>query len=65
MIIVINEQQKNLQVSSVSSLLTALEQPEKGISIAVNQHIIARRDWDTFQLSEHDQVALFQAIAGG
>jgi sulfur carrier protein len=61
----INEQQKNLEVSSISSLLTTLEQPEKGIAIAVNQHIIARQDWDTFQLSEHDQVALFQAIAGG
>jgi len=45
--------------------LTELEQPEKGIAVAVNQAIITRQKWDYFQLSENDQVTLFQAIAGG
>ncbi|PKH05797.1 sulfur carrier protein ThiS [Moritella sp. Urea-trap-13] len=61
----INDEIKTVAVTSISSLLTVLEQPEKGIAIAVNQTIIRRQNWDDFQLSENDQVTLFQAIAGG
>jgi len=63
--LIINDEIKNLAVTTVASLLTALEQPEKGIAIAVNQAIISRQQWPDFQLSENDQVTLFQAIAGG
>ena len=63
--LIINDEIKNLAVTSIASLLTALEQPEKGIAVAVNQVIITRQNWDDFQLSENDQVTLFQAIAGG
>ncbi|MDX2320856.1 MAG: sulfur carrier protein ThiS [Moritella sp.] len=63
--LIINDEIKTLAVTTVSSLLTELEQPDKGIAIAVNQTIISRQNWDDFQLSENDQVTLFQAIAGG
>ncbi|QUM74996.1 sulfur carrier protein ThiS [Moritella sp. 24] len=63
--LIINDEIKTLAVTTVSSLLTVLEQPDKGIAIAVNQAIISRKNWDDFQLSENDQVTLFQAIAGG
>ena len=63
--LIINDEIKNLAVTSITSLLTALEQPEKGIAVAVNQVIITRQNWDDFQLSENDQVTLFQVIAGG
>ncbi|NQZ94220.1 MAG: sulfur carrier protein ThiS [Moritella sp.] len=63
--LIINDEIKNLTVTSITSLLTVLAQPEKGIAVAVNQAIITRQNWDDFQLSENDQVTLFQAIAGG
>jgi len=63
--LIINDEIKNLAVTTITSLLTTLEQPEKGIAVAVNQAIITRQNWDDFQLSENDQVTLFQAIAGG
>ncbi|SQD79209.1 sulfur carrier protein ThiS [Moritella yayanosii] len=63
--LIINDEIKNLAVTSITSLLTVLAQPEKGIAVAVNQTIITRQNWDDFQLSENDQVTLFQAIAGG
>lgn len=61
----INDEIKTVEVTTISSLLTVLDQPEKGIAVAVNQAIITRQKWDGFQLSENDQVTLFQAIAGG
>ena len=63
--LIINDEIKNLAVTTITSLLTILEQPGKGIAVAVNQAIIIRQNWDDFQLSENDQVTLFQAIAGG
>ncbi|CAM2985219.1 sulfur carrier protein ThiS [Moritella viscosa] len=63
--LIINDEIKNLAVTTITSLLVTLEQPEKGIAVAVNQAVITRHNWDDFQLSENDQVTLFQAIAGG
>ena len=63
--LIINDEIKTLAVTTVSSLLSVLEQPEKGIAVAVNQAIISRQNWGDFQLAENDQVTLFQAIAGG
>jgi sulfur carrier protein len=63
--LIINDEINNLTVTTITSLLSVLEQPGKGIAVAVNQTIITRQKWDYFQLSENDQVTLFQAIAGG
>ncbi|MFT7682159.1 sulfur carrier protein ThiS [Moritella dasanensis] len=63
--LIINDEINNLTVTTITSLLSVLEQPGKGIAVAVNQAIITRQKWDDFQLSENDQVTLFQAIAGG
>lgn len=63
--LIINDEINNLIVTTITSLLSVLEQPGKGIAVAVNQTIITRQKWDDFQLSENDQVTLFQAIAGG
>lgn len=51
--------------SNIEQLLILLNSPLKGSAIAVNQKIISRSEWATFQLKESDQVSLFQAIAGG
>ncbi len=51
--------------SNIEQLLNVLESPLKGSAIAVNQKIISRSEWLSYQLQENDQVSLFQAIAGG
>ena len=64
--ITVNENAIELdEKSNIEQLLTQLESPLKGSAIAVNQKIISRSDWATYQLQEDDQVSLFQAIAGG
>ncbi|MBU2707577.1 sulfur carrier protein ThiS [Zooshikella marina] len=50
---------------SIIELLVLLEQPEKGVAVAINTNIICRSQWRQYQLQENDQVVVFKAIAGG
>ncbi|MEI6896566.1 MAG: sulfur carrier protein ThiS [Psychromonas sp.] len=64
----INVNEKRIELeshSNIEQLLTLLDSPLKGSAIAVNQKIISRHQWSSYQLQENDQVSLFQAIAGG
>ncbi len=38
---------------------------EKGIAIAINQEIVARSDWHTFQLKPGDKIIIIKATQGG
>ncbi|WP_087023212.1 sulfur carrier protein ThiS [Thaumasiovibrio subtropicus] len=51
--------------ASVEALVAQLELPQGAAAVAVNQEIIAREKWPETILNEGDQIALFQAIAGG
>jgi len=64
----VNVNEQPIEIASpcnIEQLLIHLDSPLKGSAIAVNQHIISRSEWLTYQLQENDQVSLFQAIAGG
>lgn len=64
----INVNEKQVEVNalcSIEQLLIQLDSPLKGSAIAVDQKIIKRSEWATYQLQENAQVSLFQAIAGG
>ncbi|WP_253381033.1 sulfur carrier protein ThiS [unidentified bacterial endosymbiont] len=50
---------------SVAALLDTLRQLKPGMALALNQHILPRERWDRQQVSEGDQILLFQVIAGG
>ncbi|MGI0119044.1 sulfur carrier protein ThiS [Zooshikella sp. RANM57] len=50
---------------SIAELLTLLEQPKKGVAVAINTNIISRSQWSQYQLQENDHVVVFKAIAGG
>lgn len=50
---------------SITTLLELLEQPAKGIAVAINASIISRSQWERHLLQTNDQVVLFKAIAGG
>jgi len=37
----------------------------KGIAIAVNNQVVSRTDWDTYQLRPADQIVIIRATQGG
>lgn len=63
--LIVNGSEQEFAVTELIGLLAAIDKQPKGIAIAVNQQIIPRQQWSQFQLSEHDNVSIFQAIAGG
>lgn len=49
---------------TVAALLEKLRQLA-GTALALNQQILPREQWEHQQVSEGDQILLFQVIAGG
>ena len=66
MIISINNEEKNVSSYTLNSILHELNFIElKGIAVAVDQEVIPKSNWDTFQISEHAEIILIQATQGG
>ena len=57
-----------LQLAAVSTLAQLLQQQQlntEGLAIAVNNNVIAKRQWQEYQLQNNDQIQLFQIVTGG
>ncbi len=50
---------------TLETLLTDINRLQAGTALAVNNTIVHRHDWSTWQINAGDQILLFQAIAGG
>ena len=44
---------------------TVIQQPAKGIAVAVNQEIIVRGDWSSHLLNPGDNITIIKATQGG
>lgn len=65
-VITVNDKPLTIAVNtSIETLLSTLDIPNGASAIAVNQNIISRKDWQSTVLNQGDEIALFQAIAGG
>ncbi|MDF7666858.1 sulfur carrier protein ThiS [Orbaceae bacterium ESL0727] len=53
------------QPQTIIALLEQLKQPTIGIALAINQTIIPKDEWATYQVQDNDSIIIFQAIAGG
>lgn len=51
--------------STVAQLAAALNIPEKGTAIAVNNKIVLKQDWATTTLADSDNVTVISAAYGG
>ncbi|MCC8365688.1 sulfur carrier protein ThiS [Xenorhabdus sp. PB61.4] len=68
--IIVNDQTITLDTPTdnpmtVQQLLEHMQRTQSGTALAINQTIIPRSEWHTHQLSDGDNILLFQAIAGG
>ncbi|CEO40664.1 thiamine biosynthesis protein ThiS [Photobacterium kishitanii] len=50
---------------TLSQFVAQLSLPTQGTAMAINQSIVAASEWSTTVIADGDQLALFQAIAGG
>ncbi|MCE0493599.1 sulfur carrier protein ThiS [Vibrio salinus] len=50
---------------TLSALVETLALPDVGCVVSINNTIIPKSQWPSYQLNSGDQISLFQAIAGG
>lgn len=66
MIIYINDQEKILkEACSLSQALNELSIDPHGIAIASGERIIPKKNWDSYQLGENEQLTIIRATCGG
>ena len=61
-----NNENVDLKTNGLLELLDILRITEKkGIAIAVNDQVVARKEWSEFVLKNDDQVIIIEAAQGG
>ena len=60
-----NIEQKVVRDSKLASVLKASNIPSLGIAVAVNNSVIPKRKWESFQLHANDAIVVIQATQGG
>ncbi|MDO5055309.1 MAG: sulfur carrier protein ThiS [Pasteurella oralis] len=64
--IYLNDAKLNLEQNlSIQQLIELQKLNQQGLAIAVNQQILPRSEWSTYQLQANDRLTVFRAIAGG
>jgi len=65
-ILVNNKPEKLEKGNKLYELLVQLNLTEKrGIAVAVNNAVVARLEWDNYQLNEHDRITIIRPTQGG
>ena len=58
-------EQKINENSSVLATIEAFSIAQNGIAVAVNQHIITKKNWTSTVLKENDEILIIKATQGG
>lgn len=63
--ILINNQETETSADCIKQLAVELELPERGVALAINNHIVPRSDWEETRLKTGDNVTIIKAAFGG
>ena len=60
-----NKEVETADASTTTQLTVQMGLPAQGIAIAVNNKMIPRTEWESFTLSENDNLVIIKAACGG
>ena len=60
-----NKEMKLGEANTLQQVAQALELPDKGVAVAVNNRIVPRTEWATYSVQENDQIVVIKAACGG
>lgn len=63
--VLVNKKETEIKGSNVADLAHELGLPDKGVAIALHNHIIPRTEWENQSLSEGDSLVIIKAACGG
>ena len=61
----VNDKEVETGASNLSLFFQEQNLPATGIAIAVNQRMVPRTEWDSYALSEGDNILIIKAVCGG
>ena len=66
MTIFINGEARELDgISTLASLLDALDLPKQRVAIELNKNVVRKQDWDSTTVADHDRVEVVHFVGGG
>jgi sulfur carrier protein len=64
--LIVNNKPEEYSLEHLNQLMQALDLLEsKGIAVAVNNKVVPKTNWNTFQLNENDTITIIRATQGG
>jgi len=61
----INGDDIQTEKQNIAALVAELNLPQTGIAIAINEEVISKSNWLTYQLTEYDKILIITATQGG
>lgn len=61
----VNNKEVETGANYLLQLSQQLELPQAGISVAVNNRMVPRSEWEHFVLHENDELIIIKAVCGG
>ena len=61
----VNDKEVETGATHLSQFSQEQNLPATGIALAVNQRMVPRTDWDSYALSEGDNILIIKAVCGG
>ena len=61
----VNDKEVETGATHLSQFSQEQNLPATGIAIAVNQRMVPRTEWDSYALSEGDNILIIKAVCGG
>ena len=64
--LIVNSQPKQFSGTKISELIQTLSiSATNGMALAVNDKVVARSEWEKFELKENDKILIIKATQGG
>ena len=61
----VNDKEVETGATHLSLFFQEQDFPTTGIAVAVNQRMVPRAEWDSYALSEGDNILIIKAVCGG
>ena len=61
----VNGELRELEISTLAELITALDLPVARIAIELNRDVVRRSDWDSTMLKDEDRIEIVHFVGGG
>ena len=61
----VNGELKEVEISTLAELITALDLPVARIAVELNREVVRRSDWGSTMLKDEDRIEIVHFVGGG